>query len=90
VQAATENNKLTANERFRQLLKALLCALTAMVVLIYGMILVTNLITQLNPLNTTIVYTTAVLAYGGVALAFIGLWHQAGKALTRGFSGLKD
>ena len=90
MQHATEDNKLTAKERFGQLIKALLCALAAILVLVYGMILATNLITQLNPLNTGIVYTTAVVCYGGVGIMFVWLWHQVSKSLTRGFSGIKD
>ena len=90
MEASTKNNKLTAKERSQQFIKALLCALAAILVLVYGMILATNLITQLNPLNTGIVYTTAVVCYGGVGIMFVWLWHQVSKALTRGFSGLKD
>jgi uncharacterized membrane-anchored protein len=90
VEQTVNDNKLSAKERSQQFIKALLCALAAILVLIYGMILATNLITQLNPVNTGIVYTTAVVCYGGVGLVFVGLWHQVSKALTRGFSGLKD
>jgi len=90
MEQSAKNNKLSAKERTQQLLKALLCAVAAILVLIYGMILATNLITQLNPLNTTIVYVTGFICYGLVAVAFALLWHQANKSLTRVFSGLQD
>ena len=83
-------HKLSVKERSEQFIKAIVLAAAAIGVLIYGMILATNLITQLNPVNTGIVYTTAVLCYGGVGALFVWLWHLVNKSLTRGFSGLKD
>ncbi len=61
-----------------------------MVTMLYGLIFATNFITQLNPLNTWVVYLAALISYGLVALIFVLLLLHANKSMTQAFTGVKD
>ncbi len=86
----TKRKQLTAKQRLIQGLKAIACLATTFFIMIYGLILSTNLITQLNPLNPGIIYLATALCYGLVALLVVFLLLYAGKSMTQAFSGMTN
>lgn len=84
-----KREKLSPMSRFKRAGWALLCMLAAVVLLLYGVSLTTNLLTQLNPLNTLVYISVAVFCYAVIAACFYGLWQTFSRLLTQVISGFK-
>ena len=78
---------LSGHERGIKGLKALMYLFIGFFTLIYGLILSTNFITQLDPLNTGTMYLVMILSYGLVSLLVLLLLHNAAKLFNQAFSG---
>ncbi len=85
-----KSRQLTAHERLMKGLKAIACLVATIFTMIYGLIFSTNFITQLNPLNTGIIYLASVLSYGLLALIIVALLLYSGKSMTQAFSGIEN
>jgi cytochrome c biogenesis protein CcdA len=78
---------LSGHERVTKGLKALVYLVLGFFTMLYGLILSTNFITQMNPLNTGMMYLVMILSYGLVALLVLLLLHIAIKSFNQAFSG---
>ncbi len=89
-QQSTTSKQLSGHQRLIKGLKAIACLAATFFAMVYGLILSTNFITQLNPLNTGIIYLASLLSYGLVALVIVFLLLYAGKSMTQAFSGIES
>lgn len=81
--------KLSYSARCKSALWALVYMVLAAVVLIYGVIFTTNILSQLNPLNNSLNVMIALGCYALVAATFYLLWRKCSHLLTQAFSGFK-
>ncbi|TDR14659.1 hypothetical protein [Marinicella litoralis] len=88
-QPSASNKILTAHQRLIKGLKAIAGLMATVFIMIYGLILTTNFITQLNPLNPGVIYLATGLSYGLLALTIVVLLLYAGKSMTQAFSGIE-
>ena len=82
------SKRLSLRQRLKKGLMAAGCLVAAIFTMLYGLIFSTNFITQLNPLNSWVIFSASVISYGLVALAFIALLMYANRSMTKAFSGI--
>lgn len=83
-------NQFTVSQRLKQFALAVLLLVTALLAALYGLIITTNLLTQVNTLSSLNIYLLSTCVYGLVLLIFVWLCLQSKQALTRAFSSIKD
>jgi len=89
-QQPVTRKQLSSHERLIKGLTAIFCLVATFFSMMYGLILSTNFITQLNPLNPGVIYLASGICYGLVALLVVFLLLYAGKSMTQAFSGTKN
>ena len=77
---------LSGQERVTKAMKAVTYLVIGFFTMMYGLILSTNFITQLNPLNSGMMYMVMMSSYGLVALMVLLLVHNAAKSFKQAFS----
>jgi hypothetical protein len=82
--------KLDLIARSKSAAWALLCMISAVFLLLYGLIFTTNIMSQLNPVNTAINVMIAMACYALIASGFYLLWRKFSQLLNQVFSGFKQ
>ena len=81
--------KLDFVARLKSAAWALLCMVSAVFLLMYGLIFTTNILSQLNPVNTVINVIIGLGCYALIASGFYLLWRKFSQLLNQVFSGFK-